>query len=430
MQISLAKLDGLKRTLTVELPAQTFKQKSDKILQKMSPSVAINGFRKGKVPLAVLQQQFGEKANSDAVNEIVNETLVEALQQAKVTPAERPEITKIDSNNKDNFSYTVAFEIYPEVKVANFSKLKIEQFEVEISPSDEEKTLNELLEKSTKYTPVKRKSVLGDQISVDFKGTISGVEFAGGDAKDFKLVLGKGVMIKGFEDGLLDASAEQKLSLDLDFPKDYHSAELAGKAVNFAITVNEISAPKVPKLDDDFAKKFGEKDIQTLKTNLQKQLRLEADARIANQNKEAIFTALLAANDFAVPQASIDNEAQNLLQEMSARLQQQGLPADNKLPASTFNPEAKRRVMLGLLIAQIAKEQKFTASKAQIDEKLIAMSQNYGAEAQKMIDYYNEDASRLSSIELLVVEKMVQEAILAKAKVSIKSKKFDEITGK
>lgn len=428
MKTSLEKLDGLKRSLTVELPIQTFTEKSDKILQKMAPNAAVNGFRKGKIPLPVLRQQFGERASADAVNEMVNETLADALTKVKATPAGRPEITKIDSKNKDNFSYTVTFEVYPEIKIADFSKLKIEQFEVTISKTDEDKTLEGLIEQSTEYEPVKRKSIIGDRLSIDFKGLIAGEEFAGGEAKDFKLLLGKSTMIKGFEDGLMGVVAEQKLNLDLNFPKDYHNAQLSGKAVNFAITVHNVSTPKTPKLDADFAKKFGEKDIDSLKNNMKKRMRVEADNRIANQNKNAIFDVLLAANDFKVPQGSIDNEAQNLFQEMQTRMQQQGIPPNNKLSIATFHPEAQRRVKLGLLIAQIADDNKLTANKAQIDEKLAQMSQDYGKDAQQMIDYYNEDASRLSSIELLVVEKKVQDAILAKAKVSKKTKKFAEIT--
>lgn len=429
MKTSLQTLDGLKRSLTVELPIQTFKQKNDEILQKMAPSIEINGFRKGKVPLSVLRQQFGDRAKMDAVNEIVNETLVDALAQVKATPAERPEIIKIDTENEDNFSYAVSFEVYPEIKVADFSKLSIEQSEVTISKADEDKTLEGLIEQSSEYTAVKRKSSTGDQVSVDFKGMIDGEEFAGGDAKDFKLVLGKGTMIKGFEDGLIGVEAAQELNLDLSFPKDYHATQLAGKDVTFEITVNEVSESKAPKLDANFAKKFGEKDMESLKENMKKRMRVEADNRIGNQNKEAIFDALLSANDFDVPQGSVDNEAQNLLQEMQSRMQQQGMASqDNNMPASTFNPEAKRRVMLGLLIAQIAKDNNITASKEQLDEKLTEMSKDYGDEAQKMIDYYNEDPSRLSSIELLVVEQMVQEVILAKAKVSTSSKKFEEVT--
>ncbi len=428
MKTSLETLDGLKRSLTVKLPADIFKQKSDAVLQKMASQVAIDGFRKGKVPLSILRKQFGDNATSDAVNDIVNETLVDALADVKVTPAARPTITKIDSKDKEEFSYTVEFEVYPKIKVSDFSKLKIEQTEVKITKADEEKTLEGLITQSTEYKSVKRKSKEGDQVTIDFEGIMNGKVFDGGKSTDFQLILGKGSMIKGFEDGLTDVAPGKSISLDLTFPKDYHAPQLAGNEVTFEITVTDVASPKAPKLDDKFAEKFGEKDMDALKKSMKEQMRVEIDNRLAEENKNAIFDALLVANDFTVPQASIDSEAQNLLQEMQERMQQQGMQPQADLEASAFNTEGERRVKLGLLIGEVASSNKLTASKEQLDAKLEEMSQMYGENAQQMIDYYNEDPTRLTHVELLVVEKMVQDVVLEKATVTVKNKKFQEVT--
>lgn len=429
MKASLATLEGLKRALTVKLPIETFRQKSDKILQKIAPTVAVNGFRKGKVPLSVLHQQFGERASSEAVNEIVNETLGDALAQVKLTPAEQPAITKVDLKDEDNFSYTVEFEVYPQINVADFAKLNIAQSTVEITQADEDKTLEKLIEQSTEYKAVKRKSKKGDRVRIDFNGTVDGKVFEGGKATNFELILGSGSMIAGFEDRLTGTLAGKTLNLDLTFPKDYQITKLAGKAVNFMVTLIEVAAPKVPTLNAEFAKKLGESSINTLKKGIKERMHVEANNRLENQNKEAIFNALLAANDFDAPQSSIDNEAQNLLQEMEARMQEYDTPQSNgSLPASTFNPEAQRRVKLGLLVAQIARDNKLTASTAQIEEKIKEMAQRYGENVQQMLDYYTKDAARRSSIELLVVEKMVQQLILDKARVSTNSKTFQAVT--
>ena len=429
MKTSLETLDGLKRSLTVELPIEIFRQKTDAILRKMASQVNIDGFRKGKVPLSILRQKFGDHAGSDAVNEIVNDTLVDALSDAKVTPAARPSITKIDSKDVNEFSYTVEFEVFPEIDVADFSKLEVEQIEVEITEEDEQRTLQGLIDQATEYKPVKRKSKQDDQVTIDFKGIIDGKEFEGGEAKDFKMVLGKGSMIEGFEAGLTDVAAGKSTTLELTFPENYHAPQLAGKDVTFEIEVKEVGSPKAPKLDKSFAERFGEKDMESLKASMKEQMRVEIDNRLAGQNKDTLFNALLDANDFTVPQASIDNEAQSLMQEMQERLQQQGMPMQDDMPASTFNPEAERRVKLGLLVNQISSDNKFNASKEQIDEKLQEMAQQYGENAQQMLDYYNGDPSRLATIELLVVEKMVQDLILESAKVTVKNKKFQEVTG-
>ncbi len=428
MKTSLEKLDGLKRSLTVDLSIDIFRQKTDQVLRGMASKVTVDGFRKGKVPLSIMRKKFGDHASSDAVNEIVNDTLVEALTEVKMTPASRPAITKIDSQDKDTFSYTVAFEVYPEIKVGDFSKLKIEQAEVKITKADEEKTLKGLTEQATEYKSVKRKSKAGDQITIDFKGLLDGEVFDGGVASDFKMILGKGSMIAGFEEGLIDVAAKTSVTLDLTFPKEYHAPQLAGKDVVFEVEVKEVASPKAAKLDDEFAKKFGEKNIDDLKNSMKAQMQVELDNRLNNQNKDNLFGALLAANAFEVPQDSINNEAQSLKQEMEQRLQQQGMPAQGDMPAATFNPEAERRVKLGLLVNQISSDNKFNASKEQIDEKLNEMAQAYGEDAQQMLDYYNSDPSRLATIELMVVEQMVQDLILDSANVTIKKKTFEEVT--
>jgi trigger factor len=394
----------------------------------MASKVSVDGFRKGKVPLSIMRKQFGGQASSDAVNEIVNDTLTEALADAKVTPASRPAITKIDTENKDTFSYTVTFEVFPEIKVADFSKLKIVQTEVKITKADEEKTLKGLSEQATEYKSVKRKSKEGDQVTIDFKGMLDGEVFEGGVASDFKMVLGKGSMIAGFEDGLLDVAAEKSVTLNLTFPKEYHAPQLAGKDVVFEVEIKEVAAPQSPKLDDEFAKRFGEKDIDDLKKSMKAQMQVELDNRLNNQNKDDLFGALLEANDFEVPQESINNEAQSLKQEMEQRLQQQGMPSQGNMPASAFNPEAQRRVKLGLLVDQISSDNKFNASKEQIDTKLNEMATAYSGEAQQMLDYYNAEPSRLATIELMVVEQMVQDLILESAKVTIQKKTFEEVT--
>ncbi|NYT52484.1 MAG: trigger factor [Candidatus Vesicomyosocius endoextente] len=428
MKTSLETLKGLFRSLTIDLPVNIFNQKMDKILQKMALKVNIDGFRKGKVPISIVRKRFGNNANSDAINEIVNETLTDALAQVKLTPVAQPVITKVDSKGNKNFSYTVKFEVFPKIKVADFSKLSIEQTKVNITKDDEQKTLEGLKDRLTEYKAVKCKSKIGDRLSIDFKGLINGETFDGGEAKDFKIVLGKGSMIKGFEEGLIDVSYNSRVVLDLTFPKEYYMDKLASKDVTFEININEVASPKELKLDETFAKKFGEKNMNALRVSMKEQMRVEIDGRIGYLNKNAIFDKLTTVNPFDVPQHSIDNEAQNLFKAMQDRIQHQGLSTQAEMPVTAFNDEAQRRVKLGLLVNQISRDYKLSASMKQIDEKLKEISQTYGENAQQMIDFYNQDPTRKLSIELLVVEKMVQDLILDKAQVTFKQKKFQEIT--
>ncbi|MBC8493448.1 MAG: trigger factor [Candidatus Thioglobus sp.] len=428
MKTSLETLEGLKRSLTVDVAIDMFNQKVEKSLKTMASQVSIDGFRKGKVPVSMVKQRFGDNAKSDAVNEIVNETLVEALTEVKLSPAARPTVTKVDSEGESEFSYTVEFEVFPTIEMADFSGLEIDQIEVDITKADEDRTLNGLQEQLTEYKAVKRKSKAGDRLALDFVGTIEGEKFEGGEANDFKLVLGKGTMIPGFEESVTDVAAGKTVELDVNFPDDYQATHLAGKPVKFSITVNEVGSPKLPKLDAEFAKKFGEDTMDKLLVSMKEQMRTEINGRIEQLNKDAIFGALAGANEFDVPQGSIDGEAQNLLAEMKERMQQQGQSAPDDMPATVFNDEAERRVKLGLMVSQIASDNNMVASMEQIDAKIAEMSQAYGENAQQMVDYYNEDVSRKSSVELMIVEKMVQDKILEAAKIKPVKKKFTDIT--
>ncbi|MDG2394886.1 trigger factor [Candidatus Thioglobus sp.] len=430
MKTSLETLEGLKRSLTVSVSIDDFNQKVDKILKTMASQVSIDGFRKGKVPVSMVKQRFGDNAKSDAINEIVNETLVGALSEVEVSPAARPAITNVDSEGDTDFAYTVEFEIFPTIELADFAALEVEQIEVDITKEDEEKTLKGLQEQLIEFKPVKRKSKEGDRVAMDFVGTIDGEEFEGGEAKDFKLLLGKGTMIPGFEEAVTNVVAGKTIDLDVSFPDDYHATHLAGKPVKFEITINEVGSPKEPKLDAEFAKKFGEDDMDSLLVSMKEQMRTEIDGRIEQLNKDTLFNALAAANEFDVPQSSIDGEAQNLLAEMQENMKQQGQAPQAEMPASLFNEEAERRVKLGLMVGQIASDNNMQASMEQIDAKILDMSQSYGENAQQMINYYNEDVSRKSSVELMIVEKMVQDTILEKATIKTVKKMFTEITEK
>lgn len=428
MKTSLETLTGLKRSLTVQLPIDTFNQKVDQVLKQMAPKANLDGFRKGKVPMSILRQRFGASASTDAANEVVNDTLGDAFKEQKVAPAGQPALTQVDSEGDKQFVYTVEFEVFPEIKAGDFAKLKIEQTKVKITKADEDKTLEGLKEQMTEYKSVKRKSKQGDRLTVDFKGLVDGEVFEGGEATDFRFVLGSSTMIKGFEEGLTDIAAGKTTTLDLKFPDDYNAPQLAGKDVVFEISVKEVGSPKEPKVDDEFAKKFGEDSVDTLLKSMKERMRIEIDTRLSQGNRDAVFNALLEANDFEVPESSIAAEAETLKQDMEARMQQQGLDTKGgNLDASVFNKEAKRRVQLGLLVNQIASDNDIEATKEQLNEQLEEMAASYGEQAQQVINYYNEDPSRMTGIELMVVEKMVQALILEKAKVTEKNKKFQEV---
>ena len=427
MKTSLTKLEGLKRSLTVELPIDTFNQKTEKIIKSLASKVRIDGFRKGKIPASILRQRVGGSAKSDAANEIVTETLAEALTDADVSPAAQPSLVNVDTENSEKFIYTIEFEVYPEIKVASLSNLKMDQVDSKVTEEDEERALQDLQDRSTEYKTVKRKSKEGDRLIIDFEGLLDGESFEGGAAEGFEIVLGRGTMIEGFEKGLIDIAPEKTVEVTATFPEDYHVENLAGREAVFKVTINEVGEPTEVKRDDEFAKKFGEKDFETMKSRMTKQMQVELESRLVQQNKDTAFTALLDANDFEVPEGSISTESLKLQQDMESRMEQQGMPSKGKLPAEMFQEEAARRVKLGLLINKIATDGEIKAEKDQVDAKLNEMALQYGESAQQMIDWYNTDPSRLANIESIVVEDMVAKHVAEQAKVTMTDKTFLEI---
>ena len=427
MKTSLTTLEGLKRSLTVELPVDTFNQKTEKIIQSLGAKVRVDGFRKGKVPANILRQRFGASAKSDAATEMVSETLEDALKDADVSPAAQPSLTNIDTENSQNLIYTLEFEVYPEIKLNSLSSLKIDQVASKVTEEDEERALQDLQARSTEYKSVKRKSKDGDRLIIDFEGLMDGESFEGGAAEGFEIILGRGAMIEGFEKGLIDVAPGKTVEVNATFPEDYHVENLAGREAVFKVKINEVGSPIEVKRDDEFAKKFGEKDFESMKSRMSSQMKLELDSRLVQQNKDTAFSALLEANDFEVPEGSVSSEALRLQQDMESRMEQQGMPSKGKLPAEMFNEEAARRVKLGLLINKIATDSEITAEKDLVDAKLNEMSLQYGESAQQMIDWYNTDPSRLANIESIVVEDLVAKHIAEKAKVTSTNKTFLEI---
>ncbi|MGB0544903.1 MAG: trigger factor [Candidatus Pseudothioglobus sp.] len=427
MKTSLTTLEGLKRSLKVELPVETFNQKTEQIIKGLATKVRIDGFRKGKIPANILRQRFGASAKSDAATEMVSETLEDALKDADVVPAAQPSLTNIDTENSESLIYTIEFEVYPEIKLNSLSSLKIEQVTSKVTEEDEERALQDLQDRSTEYKSVKRKSKEGDRLVIDFEGLMDGEPFEGGAAEGFEIILGRGAMIEGFEQGLIDVASGKNVEVNAAFPEDYHVENLAGREALFKVKVNEVGSPIELKRDDEFAKKFGEKDFETMKSRMSSQMKLELDSRLVQQNKDTAFSALLEANDFEVPEGSVSSEALRLQQDMESRMEQQGMPSKGKLPAEMFNEEATRRVKLGLLINKIATDSEITAEKDLVDAKLKEISLQYGESAQQMIDWYNTDPSRLANIESIVVEDLVAKHIADKAKVTSTEKNFLEI---
>jgi len=256
MQVSIETLTGLERRMTIEVPAEQVESQVRSRLQEAAKTFNMKGFRKGKVPVKVIKNRFGDGVRQEVVGEVISQSWVEAVTKENVKPAGQPSIEPKNLEEGQNLEFIATFEVYPEIELKDFSGVTIEKKQADILDADIDKMIETLREQRKTFKEVDRKSQEGDQVNVDFVGSVDGEKFDGGEAKGTNLILGSKRMIPGFEEGLVGVSGGESLTLPVTFPEDYQNKELAGKKAEFAITVNNVSEPTLPELDDDFFSSF------------------------------------------------------------------------------------------------------------------------------------------------------------------------------
>lgn len=428
MQVSVETLEGLKRRMTVELPAEQVNEIVDNKLRSMAREVRLDGFRPGKVPMKVIRKRFGMHARQDAYGDLIQSSYYEALVEQKLHAVGEPAIDIKDE--KDAFIYVAEFEVVPELTLSDLGGSELERPVAELLDSDVDSMIEKLRQQRVTWSKVERSAQDGDQLMISFIGKIDDEVFEGGSAENVPLVMGSGSMIEGFEQALLGASEGDERSFETTFPDDYQAEHLAGKAVTFDITVNQVAEPVAPEVDDDFAKAMGVEDgsVEALKQEIRDNMQRELDAKVKSKTKESVMNLLLDKNEFEVPQAIVDDEAKRLLEDTRKQMESQGQSSTSlQLPVEVFKEQAERRVKLGMLTSEIVSEQKIEVD----DDRLRAMVEEFAASyesPQEMIDWYYEDASRLDPVKHIVMEDQVVEWVLEQVKVEEKQHSFDELS--
>lgn len=427
MQVSVTSRSNLERELKVAIPAERVEQEITERLEKASKTVRIKGFRKGKVPLKVVRQQYGKGVRQEVVGELVNKTFYEAVAKENLQPVGAPSIENIEDNEGSDLEYTAAFEVYPEVELADLSKVAIERPVSEVVDGDVEKMIEVLREQQAKFETVERAAADGDQVTIDYVGRRDGEEFAGGSANDQNLVLGSGSMIPGFEDGLVGASAGDEKLLSLSFPDDYHAEELKGAAVEFTVTLKAVAERNLPELNDEFFKLYGvsegghEKFLEEVRNNMERELR----NAVRNKVKTRVMNQLFDMNTVELPSALVKAEVNQLKQQM---LQQFGGGQQfdlNMLPDEMFTPQAKRRASLGVIVSQIVKQESLKADPDAVRARIDEIASTYES-PNEVVDYYYSQQQLLGSIEAAVLEDQVTELVLGKGSVTDVTESYEE----
>ena len=425
MQVSVESTSALERRLTIGVPAERIESEVTKRLQQTARRAKVPGFRPGKVPMSVIRQRYEDSARQEALGDLIQSSFYEAIVAEKLNPAGAPSVEpKVFEKGKD-LEYVATFEIYPEIQVAGFEGITVERPQAEVSEADVDNMLDILRKQNTRFEAVERAAENGDQLNIDFVGKMEGEAFAGGSAKGTALVLGSGRMIPGFEDALVGAKAGEERVITPTFPEDYQNLELAGKTAEFTVTVNAVAAPVLPELNEQFFALFGasEGGLEGFRAEVRKNMERELRQAIKSKVKNQVMEGLLAANPVELPKALVANEVQRL--RVQAVQQFGGNIKPEQLPAELFEEQAKRRVSLGLIIAEVVKQAELKPDDARVRELIEEMASAY-QEPEQVVAWYYKNEQQLGEVRSVVLEEQVVDTVLQKAKVTDKPVSYEE----
>ena len=425
MQVSLETTSTLERKMTIEVPAEKVSSVMEQRLQKMSRQVKISGFRPGKVPLSVVRQRYGKQVFQEVVADTMQSTYQEAIHQEKLRPAGSPHIEPLNLETDQDLKYVATFEVYPEINLADVSKLEIEIADVEIASGDIDNLIEKLRKQKIQWNEVDRAAKQDDQVTMDFKGAIDGELFPGGSSDDFSTVIGSGNLISDFEKQLEGVKKDEQKSFEVTFPKDYMQQELAEKVATFEVKVKKIEEGELPKLDEEFVKGLGIEDgnIDTLKEQLKESMSVELRQRKNAYDKNEVMQCLVEANEFVIPVSLVQQEIQALRQQSMSTM---NITDETKLPDSLFEEEAKRRISIGLIMGEIVQKNEIKLDSEKLNNHLNTIASSYGKPAE-VIQYYRSNPKAMAGIESFVIEEQVVEWVLEQAKTTSKSFAFDEM---
>ncbi|MBH2037879.1 MAG: trigger factor [Pseudomonadales bacterium] len=425
MQVSVESTSALERRMTIGVPAERIETEVNKRLQQTARRAKVPGFRPGKVPMSVIRQRYEDAARQEALGDLIQATFYEAVVEQKLNPAGSPAVEpKVFEKGKD-LEYVATFEVFPEFQVTGFENIAIERLQAEVADADLENMLEILRKQNTRFETASRAAQNGDQLNIDFVGKVDGEAFAGGSAKGTQLVLGSGRMIPGFEDGLVGANAGEERVLNLTFPADYQNLDLAGKTAEFTVTVNAVAEPLLPELNDEFFALFGIKEggIEGFRAEVRKNMQRELRQAIKSKVKNQVMDGLLSANPIEVPKSLLGNEVNRL--RVQAVQQFGGNIKPDQLPAELFEEQAKRRVVLGLIVAEVVKQFDIKPDEARVREMIQEMASAY-QEPEQVVAWYYKNDQQLNEVRSVVLEEQVVDTVLQKANVTDKPVSYEE----
>jgi trigger factor len=444
MATAVETLGKLERRMTISFPLSDVRSEVEKRLKVQAKTARAPGFRPGKVPMKMVAAQYGYQIETEVLNDKVGRAFNDAANENQLRVAGFPN-TNIQPKNdapEGQLAFDATFEVYPEVKIGDLSTVEIETVKAEVTDTEIDKTID-ILRKQRVHFHVKGEAgehgdggaaiaANGDRVTVDFVGSIDGVEFPGGKADDYAFVLGEGRMLPEFEAATVGLKVGEAKTFPLAFPEDYHGKDVAGKTASFTITLKKLEWAHLPEVDGEFAKSLGvaDGDIAKMREDIKVNLQREVSGRIKARNKEAVMDALVKHAELDVPSALVHQDTERLAEMTRQDMAQRGMnvPKDMNFPLDLFKDKAERRVRLGLILSQLVNENNLQAQPEQVKAQVEDFAQSY-EDPREVLKYYYSDRRRLAEVEALVLEENVVNYVLGLSKTSSKEIAFDELMG-
>ncbi len=423
MNVTVEEVSSIKKKLSIEVAAETVASELENAYQKVAKTANIKGFRKGKVPRAILEQQYGPRVQHEVVGSLVNNSLYKAMIENKIEPVSQPEIVESGLVEKGQpYSYQAEVEVRPEVVAKDYTGLNLEKEKFSFDETVVEQQLEQMANSRVQLEETKRKKAReGDTVIIDFEGMLDGTAFENGSASDYQLELGSGSFIPGFEEQVIGMKREDVKDIDVSFPENYGAKELAGKPVVFKVTLKEIKEKVEPNIDDEFAKEFGADTVADLKQNIKDNAIKQEKGRIDGQLQETLMNALVENNPIDIPEGMVQNQLLHLKDNFSQRLKSQGmslemLGMDDENFNKTYYDMAAQQVKGELILDSIAKQEELAAADQDVEEKIKLIAEESNTPVEN-IEKYFENAQAREGLKGQILHDKVIEFLLEKSTV-------------